>query len=379
MCSEKRTMRRETILMPDISGKLNGPHTAEHRLNGRTTLRGPAVMRYFPLFADLRGRTVLVVGGGEEALRKVRLIRKTEARIAVAATELHPELADLAAMGGIAWDARPFAAGMVEGAALVFACEAATREAVSAAALAANVPVNAVDRADLSTVIVPAIVDRDPIVVAIGSEGAAPILAQHIRAAVEAMLPPAIGGLAAAAEALRARVAEAIAAGAPRRAFWRQFFFGRPRTLFLEGRTDAFAASVEALIASRAAAPQQGAVAFVAAGPGDPELLTLKAQRKLQEADVIVADRAIPAAILEYARRDAVRVFVETPGEAREAVLREAAAGRQVVRLSAALASDPALRVALDQTGAAIEIVPGVGFPAEVASFTLERRAGGRR
>jgi len=336
-------------------------------------------MRYFPVFADLRGRTVVVVGGGEEALRKVRLIRKTEGRIVVVAPGLHPELADLADMGAVAWDARPFEPAMIAGAALVFACEAATREAVSAAALAANVPVNAVDRADLSTVIVPAIVDRDPIVVAIGSEGAAPILAQNIRAAVEAMLPPAIGGLAAAAERLRARVAEVIAPGAPRRAFWRQFFFGRPRTLFLEGRRAAFEASVEALVASGAAAEHRGAVAFVAAGPGDPELLTLKAQRKLQEADVIVTDRAIPPAILEYARRDAVRVFADTASDAREAVLREARAGRLVVRLTAALADDPALRAALLEAGADIETVPGVGLPADVARLAPGRRAGSRR
>lgn len=336
-------------------------------------------MRYFPVFVDLRGRTVLVVGGGEEALRKVRLIRKTEGRIVVAAADLHPELADLADLGGIRWDARPFEPGMIEGTALVFACEAATREAVSAAALAANVPVNAVDRADLSTVIVPAIVDRDPIVVAIGSEGAAPILAQNIRAAVEAMLPPAIGGLAAAAERLRARVAEVIAPGAPRRAFWRQFFFGRPRTLFLEGRTAAFEASVEALVACGAAAEHRGAVAFVAAGPGDPELLTLKAQRKLQEADVIVADRSISLAILEHARRDAVRVFADTPHEAREAVLREARAGRLVVRLTLAIADDPALRAGLAGANADVETVPGVGLAADVTPLDTNRRAGGRR
>jgi uroporphyrin-III C-methyltransferase/precorrin-2 dehydrogenase/sirohydrochlorin ferrochelatase len=336
-------------------------------------------MRYFPVFADLRARTVLVVGGGEEALRKVRLLRKTEGRIVVVAADLHPELAELEAMGGIHQDARPFEPGMIEGAALVFACDAGTRETVSAAAMAANVPINAVDRADLSTVIVPAIVDRDPIVVAIGSEGAAPILAQNIRASVEAMLPPALGGLAAAAEGLRARVAEVIAPGAPRRAFWRQFFFGRPRTLFLEGRNSAFEASVETLIASATAAEHRGAVAFVATGPGDPELLTLKAQRKLQEADVIVADRAIPLAILEYARRDAVRVFVDTPGEAREAVLREAIAGRLVVRLSATLANDPALRVALDQARTDVETVPGVGLPADVTLLEPNRRAGGRR
>jgi uroporphyrin-III C-methyltransferase/precorrin-2 dehydrogenase/sirohydrochlorin ferrochelatase len=336
-------------------------------------------MRYFPIFADLRGRTVLVVGGAEEALRKVRLIRKTEARIVVVAETLHPELAELEAMGSITWNAEPFGPRMVEGAALVFACEAETREAVSAAARAANVQVNAVDRADLSTVIVPAIVDRDPIVVAIGSEGTAPILAQHIRASVEAMLPPALGGLATAAEALRARVGEVIAPGAPRRAFWQRFFFGRPRELFLEGRTAAFEAAVETLIAADAVAPLRGAVAFVAAGPGDPELLTLKAQRKLQEADVIVADRTISLSILEYARRDAVRAFVDGGEEARDVVLREAAAGKRVVRLTAYLADDAALRSSLVEAGVDLETVPGVSAPAEVMPLAQARRTVGRR
>lgn len=328
-------------------------------------------MRYFPLFIDMKSRKALIVGGGEEALRKVRLLLKTEARIEIVAQELHPELTDLAVGGNIAWVGRGFSPAQLDGAACVFAAaDDDVNERVSAEARKRDILVNVVDDAELSNSIVPAIVDRDPLVVAIGTEGAAPVLAQGIRGELEASLPPFLGALTKAAGSLRERVARDIPAGSSRRQFWQRFFFGSIRDAFARG-AGAFRDEVEELIsASRESAP--GRVSLVGAGPGDAELLTLKARRKLKEADVIVYDRLIGPDILEYARRDAVRIAVgKTPGQPspRQAdinavLVREAKAGRHVVRLKG---GDPYVfgrggeeQQVLEAHGIAVDVVPGV-------------------
>src|SRR3954470_12836849 len=177
-------------------------------MSGSRRLPEEAPMRYFPMFLDMRDRRVVVVGGGEEALRKVRLLLKSEASVTLVADRLHPELDGLVSHGAVAWLGTCFEAAMLDGAALVFvAADAALEAAVSAAAQDRGIPVNVVDRADLSTVITPAIIDRDPLVIAIGTEGAAPVLGQGIRQEIEAMLPPRLGALARRAVQLRARVA----------------------------------------------------------------------------------------------------------------------------------------------------------------------------
>jgi uroporphyrin-III C-methyltransferase/precorrin-2 dehydrogenase/sirohydrochlorin ferrochelatase len=327
-------------------------------------------MRYFPLFIDLKSRRVLVVGGGEEALRKIRLLLKTEARIEVIATELHPELTDLAVGGNIAWVGRDFSPGLLDGAACVFVAAGEDLNVrVSAEARKRDVLVNVVDEAELSSAIVPAIVDRDPLVIAVGTEGAAPVLAQGIRSELEADLPPFLGALTKAGGALRERVASSVPAGSSRRAFWRQFFFGNIRDAFARGKPHFESAVDDALSAPR---PTPGRVSLVGAGPGDPELLTLKAQRKLREADVIVYDRLIGPSILEYARRDAVRIPAgKAPGKASIAqadinaiLIREARRGKHVVRLKG---GDPYVfgrggeeQMALEAEGIPVDIVPGI-------------------
>ena len=327
-------------------------------------------MRYFPLFIDLKDRPVVVVGGGEEALRKVRLLLKTEAKISLIAATLHDELA---AEPRVNWIARRFDAALLDGAVLVFSADKDLNPAVTDAAKARRIPVNAVDAAGISTFIVPSIVDRDPVVVAIGTEGTAPVLGRGLRERIDALLPQALGDLARAAAALRPRVAETIPAGNRRRGFWQRFFFADVRDAFIAGDDANYAAGVETLLADEAA-PSLGRVSFVAAGPGDPELLTLKAQRKLQEADVIVHDRLIDPAILELARRDATRIVADRQGfTAVSAVLaREAELGRHVVRLgSGETFLDE--RVAVGAEGIAVETVPGVAVKpsAEIIPFPL--------
>jgi len=215
-------------------------------------------MRYFPIFVDLQDRPVTVVGGSEEALRKVRLLLKTGAVINVVAPALHDELA---AEPRVNWIARGYHAGLLEGAALVYSADADLNARVAADARALGIPVNAVDNPDISTFIVPSIVDRDPVVVAIGTEGTAPILGQGLRARIDAMLPQSLGDLARAAQGLRHRVAEAIPPGNRRRAFWYRFFFGDVREVFLAHESCNYLAGVENLFAAEAQAPQ-GRVSF---------------------------------------------------------------------------------------------------------------------
>lgn len=326
-------------------------------------------MRYFPIFVDLQGRPVTVVGGTEEALRKVRLLLKTGAVINIIAPALHDELT---AEPRVNWIARGYHAGLLEGAALVYSADAALNARVAEDAKALGIPVNAVDNPDISTFIVPSIVDRDPVVVAIGTEGTAPILGQGLRARIDAMLPQALGDLARAAQGLRERVAETIPPGNRRRGFWYRFFFGDVREAFIAGSTCNYLAGVENLFAAEAQAPQ-GRVSFVSLGSHDPELLTIKAQRKLQEADVIVHDRAVPGAILELARRDAVRVPVkgELYDGATDVLIAEARAGKLIVRLSADVSIEETVSVAAE--GIAFQTVPAVASPkpAEVIAFPV--------
>jgi uroporphyrin-III C-methyltransferase / precorrin-2 dehydrogenase / sirohydrochlorin ferrochelatase len=328
-------------------------------------------MRYFPLFIDLKGRKVLVVGGGEEALRKVRLLLKTEARIELIAADLHPELTDLAIGGNLAWIGRDFSPSHLENVACVFvAGDGEINTLVASEAHKRDILVNVVDEAELSSAIVPAIVDRDPLVIAVGTEGEAPVLAQGIRSSLEAELPPFLGALTEAAGALRGRVAKALPVGMVRREFWRRYFFGSIREAFQRG-PDEFKREVNLALQNDTKRPS-GRVSLVGAGPGDPELLTLKAQRKLREADVIVYDRLIGAAILEYARRDAERVPVgKFPGkpsihqeQINEILVREAKAGKHVVRLKG---GDPYVfgrggeeQAAVEAQGIVVDVVPGI-------------------
>lgn len=326
-------------------------------------------MRYFPVFLDLDGKRAVVIGGGEEALRKIRLLLKTSVRIEVVARELVPELA---AEPRVNWIAREYEPELLKGAGLVYSTDAALNSRVAEDARALGIPVNVVDRPDISTFIVPSIVDRDPVVVAIGTEGTAPILGQGLRARIDAMLPPALGALARAGAGLRSQVADRIPAGNRRRSFWYRFFFGEVRDAYMADETVNYLAGVEQLLGSESV-PATGRVSFVGGGGGQADDLTLKGHRKLQEADVIVHDLTVSGAILEMARRDAVRIAVEGKlFDGTDAVLiREARAGRHAVRLSSGSASLEE-RIAVAAEGIAFENVSGVVHEeAETAPFPV--------
>ena len=317
-------------------------------------------MRYFPIFFDLQDRKVIVVGGGEEAVRKIRLLLKTPAQIHVIAPELHDEIKTNAR---IHWLASEFKAELLDGAALVYSAEPELNAVVSAASQARGIPVNAVDQASISTFIVPSIVDRDPVVVAIGTEGTAPVLGQGIRAKIDSLLPARLGELASVASTLRARVAKNVPHGNARRSFWTNYFFGAPRETLFSGDKSGFANAIKTAIRN-AAIPSEGIVALIGVGPGDAELITIKAQRKMMEADVIIYDANVPAQIMEMARRDATRIIAPLRSSELESVLTEQArAGKLVVRLIAGAEQNIQAQdeyVMLRAQGIAADVVQGL-------------------
>jgi uroporphyrin-III C-methyltransferase/precorrin-2 dehydrogenase/sirohydrochlorin ferrochelatase len=334
-------------------------------------------MKYFPLFADLDGADVVVAGGGEQAAQKVRLLLKTPARITVIAETVTDELRGLGEEGVIMILPRASRPDDLDGSRLVYAATGnrARDAAVSAAARARGIPVNVVDAPNLSTFITPAIVDRDPVTVAIGTEGAAPVLAREIKTRLESLLPANFGALAKHAQALRDLVADAFPEPRARRRLWERLLSGPFRRAVLNG-ADTEAGRILAAELQRGDAPARnerwGRVALIGCGPGDPDLLTLKALQRLQEADVLMVDRLVNPRVLDYARRDAERMFVgKTPGgpsttqaEINRILVREAQAGKVVARLKS---GDPFIfgraaeeMAALQAAGIAVEVVPGV-------------------
>lgn len=332
-------------------------------------------MKSFPMFIRTSGRKVIICGGGEQAAQKTRLILKTDAQIILAAPVLEDELASLVASGRAVWHSGPISPALFDDAAMTFVASGCRGVDASLHALAkiARCPVNVVDQPDLCDITTPSLVDRDPVVVAIGTEGTAPVLARQIKTQIEQSLPQALGGLAALAGRLRPAVAGRVPRS-KRRAFWRWVFAGDPRTIWVRGAERDAATAIKAAIADGHAPDAQsgGSIALVGAGPGARDLLTLRAVERLQEADVIFYDRLIDVDVLELARRDADRVFVGKhmganawPQDRINAViLAEARAGRRVVRLKS---GDPGIfGRATEELDAArtaaipIEIVPGV-------------------
>ena len=329
-------------------------------------------MQHFPVFLDTAGRRILVAGGGDCALAKLRLILRTEARVEVFAADPGPEVEGLAAEGRLTLLRRDLAPGDARGALLVYAAhdDDARDQAAAAVARADGVLVNIVDNLHDSAFITPAIVDRDPVVVAIGTEGAAPVLARAIKTDLEDRLSPRLGLLARIGKGFRA-AAEALPMGRKRRDFWADYYFtAGPRAV--ETADDAQQALRDLLDRHLADTPAPGHVDLVGAGPGDPELLTLKARKALDRADVVIHDRLISPEILELARREAVLVDAGKEGfgpstaqdEIHRLMIDHAQRGLHVVRLKA---GDPTVfgRLdeeieALDAAGVSWRIVPGI-------------------
>ena len=316
-------------------------------------------MRHFPIFLDLRGRRIVVSGAGECAVAKLRLLLKTEAEIFVFGHDAVTIVRQWADAGRLRLLDRTLAAGDADGAALVYGAneDAALDAAAVAIGKAAGALTNIVDNLNDSQFITPAIVDRDPVTIAIGTEGAAPVLARRIKADLEETLPASLGLLARLGQAFRPR-ADVLPMGPKRRNFWSRFYFERGPEALKSGVQTAELALEELLAQELAERPRDGHVWLVGAGPGDPELLTLKARRLLHEADVVVHDNA-PQPILELARREAV--VIDLNYKSALVALRHGKSG-QVVRLITDQ-PDASEIEALRKAEIAFTVVPGV--PAE--------------
>jgi len=332
-------------------------------------------VRTFPIFVSFDGKPPLVVGGGELAAVKTRLLLKRAPSVGVAAGEVVAELAALAEAGLVSLLPALPGIDQLRGRPLVISAteDDAEDARVSAIARALGVPVNVPDRPELCTFALPAIVDRGEVTVAIATSGAAPVLAQRLRAWLEQELHPRLDALAKLAAEFRGAVAERVPSGTRRRKFWEAVFEGAAAEAMLEGDEAKAKALIGEAIETAAATPHlQGRVLLVGAGPGDPELLTVKAVRALKAADVILYDRLVGLGILDHARREAELIPVgkakgqhSVPQSEINAILiARAGAGQTVVRLKG---GDPFIfgrggeeLDALREAGIPIEIVPGV-------------------
>lgn len=331
-------------------------------------------MKAFPMFIRTSGRRAVVVGGGEQAAQKARLLLKTDVQLEIIAETLDDELQGVVE-DGRARHVRHLDGDALAGAAMVFIGTGCPGLDAAAHALAKAVGcmVNVVDQPDLCDMTTPAIVDRDPVVVAIGSEGTSPVLTREIKTSLERTLPQNLGGLAALAGRLRNRV-DARVPRAQRRALWAWVFKGAPRAAWSRGWEREAARDIKAAIA--AGRPPEnaakGQISLVGAGPGARDLLTMRAVERLQEADVIFYDRLVDEEVLELARRDAERVFVgkhvgahSWPQESiNRVIVAEALKGKRVVRLKS---GDPGIFgrageeiEAAQEAGVPIELVPGI-------------------
>jgi uroporphyrin-III C-methyltransferase/precorrin-2 dehydrogenase/sirohydrochlorin ferrochelatase len=276
-------------------------------------------MDHLPIFLKLQAQPVLLVGGGRTAVRKLELLLACGAQVTIVAPELHEQLRLLRWGPDLRHVARKFAPSDLDGVVVAVAAtdDPDVNAAVATAARARHIPVNVVDDAGLSSFIFPAIIDRAPLTVAVSSAGHSPVLARWLREQIEALLPGEIGTLARFLGRRRRQVHETLEPAA-RRPFWERIVRGVTATHLLAGRSgaaeDAFLRELRTAKLT-AGASAMGEVYLIGAGPGDPDLLTLKALQLLQQADVILHDRLVSPAVLARARRDALKVFVgKAPG-----------------------------------------------------------------
>jgi uroporphyrin-III C-methyltransferase / precorrin-2 dehydrogenase / sirohydrochlorin ferrochelatase len=336
-------------------------------------------MDYLPVFLNLRDRLTLVVGGGAVALRKIELLLKAHARVRVIAPTLHAELALYRDAGRIEHRAQLFEPAHFDGVAFAIAAtdRAEVNQAVAAAGAARGVFVNVVDDGNASSCLMPAIVDRSPIIVAIGSSGQSPTLSRRVRAQLEALLPERLGELARLAGRARERVAKALPDLNRRRVFWERLFSGSVANQVYAGHMQQAEAQLETQLAAASrddaaqrarGVPLGGEVYLIGAGPGDPDLLTLRALQLLQQADVVLYDRLVSEAVLARVRRDAERVYVgKQSGEHRATqqrihtlLLEYAGRGLRVARLKG---GDPFI---FGRGGEELDVLLAAGIPVVV-------------
>jgi uroporphyrin-III C-methyltransferase/precorrin-2 dehydrogenase/sirohydrochlorin ferrochelatase len=341
-------------------------------------------MDFLPIFLDIKNRSCIVIGGGEIAARKVALLLKAGARVTVCAPELAATLAELAAAGRISHRREKFHESLLDDGILAIAAtdDAEVNRQVSEAASARRIPVNVVDRPELCSFIMPSIIDRSPVVAAVSSGGTSPVLARVIRARLESLIPASYGRLAQLVASFRDRVKAKFTHINHRRVFWEEVLQGPIAELVYSGQDRAAQAALERKL--EAAAGDQthlGEVYLVGGGPGDPDLLTFRALRLMQQADVVVYDRLVSPEVLDLVRRDAERIYAgkERDNHAipqediNQLLVRLAREGKRVVRLKG---GDPFIFgrggeeiATLMEQGIPFQVVPGITAAAGCSSY----------
>ncbi|WP_421916273.1 siroheme synthase CysG [Mesorhizobium sp.] len=344
----------------------------------------PSKLNAFPVFVRVEGAVVAIIGNGEEALAKARLIDQSSAVLRIIADGAEPGLLAFIAQSGAVHIDAAYDGAHLQGAVMVFAAsgDEALDHRIVDDARRLRIPVNAVDRPELCDFFTPALVNRAPVAIAIGTEGAGPVLAQMLRGRIDRMLPPSLGSLAALAASLRGAAEKLVPKGNARRRFWSDFFSGAPASAVEAGQLSlAHDAALDMMLSK---APALGHIALVGAGPGAEDLLTLRAHRLLMEADVIVYDALVPEAVVAMGRRDAERLAVgkrkgchsKSQAEINALLVELGRDGKRVVRLKS---GDPLVfgrageeMATLRDAGIGYEVVPGVTAAfAAAADFEL--------
>lgn len=340
-------------------------------------------MESLPIFMRIKGARCLVVGGGDVATRKVAMLLKAEAAVEVVAPEICDSLKAQASAGEIDYRPAVFEPSQLNGVVLVIAAtnDESVNTQVSLAAKSQNIPVNVVDAPALCTFTMPSIVDRSPVVIAISSNGAAPVLARLIRAKLETMIPASYGRLAQLAREFRDAVKAKFADTQSRRIFWEKTFQGPIAELMFSGQERAAKIALVDAIEANDSHVQHGEVYLVGGGPGDPDLLTFRALRLMQQCDVCVYDKLVSKEVMELVRRDAELINV---GKARDnhtlpqdeinlLLVRLAKEGKRVLRLKG---GDPFIFgrggeeiERLMENGVPFQVVPGITAANGVSSY----------
>lgn len=341
-------------------------------------------MQYLPLFFKLDAQPCLVVGGGAVASRKVALLRKAGGNVLLVAPKLTSDLAEQVAAGSVRHQARRFQADDLDGVHLVIAAtdDVAVNAEISRLAQARAIPVNVVDNPELCSFIMPSILDRSPVMIAVSTGGTSPVLARQLRSRLETLIPSAYGRLASMVEELREVVKRRFTDPDDRRRFWEEVLEGPITELVFAGRETEARQRIDQALVKGSAKHSVGEVYLVGAGPGDPDLLTFRAVRLMQQADVMVYDRLVSAPILDMARRDAERIYVgkeknnhAVPQEGINQLLVDLARqGKRVLRLKG---GDPFIFgrggeeiETLAQEGIPFQVVPGITAASGCASYS---------
>ena len=327
-------------------------------------------MQALPIFFNIKNRHCVVIGGGDVAMRKVSMLLKAQAAVTIYSPEICHELQDLVDAKKINFVAEQFEQNQLQGACLVIAAtnKEAVNSAVSIAAKTQNIPVNVVDAPDLCTFTMGSIIDRSPVVIAISSEGNAPVLARYIRAKIETMLPATYGRIADIAGEFREQVKAKFGTTQARRIFWEGVLQGPFVERVLSGQEQTAREMLGELIENADATANKGEVFLVGGGPGDPDLLTFRALRLMQQCDVCVYDKLVSPEVMELVRRDAELIFVGKSrdqhtmpqGEINELLAKLALQGKRVLRLKG---GDPFI---FGRGGEEIETLMAHGVPFQV-------------